>query len=216
MLPLTFPRRGGALRVLALGAHADDIEIGCGATMLELVREGADVRWAVFSGNARRADEAARSARLFLGADAARRLVQHAFRDGYFPAEFAAIKDAFEATAAVFKPDVIFTHGRHDRHQDHRVISDLTWNTFRRNVTLEYDVPKWDGDLSSPNLYVPVPVRAVRRKVRNLMHTFASQRSKDWFTDDVFLGLMRLRGVECRARSGFAEAFVGRKLVLLP
>ena len=214
-LPLTLPHRG-RLKVLCLGAHPDDIEIGCGATVLDLVRQGADVRWAVFSGNDRRADEAARSARAFLGRDAARRLVQHRFRDAHFPAHFTAIKEACEALAARFAPDLVFTHYRDDRHQDHRVLSDLAWNTFRRQVVAEYEIPKWDGDLSTPNLYVPAAAATARRKVRLLMGAFASQRSRDWFGEDVFLGLMRLRGMECRAPSGFAEAFFGRKLVFHP
>lgn len=215
-LPLTFPHRGGSLRVLCLGAHPDDIEIGCGAAILELVRQAADVRWAVFSGDGRRAEEAARSARLFLGADAGRRLVLHTFRDGYFPAQFAAIKEACEALAVTFPPDLVFTHFRGDRHQDHRMLSDLAWNTFRRHVILEYEIPKWDGDLSTPNLYAPVSARAARRKVAILTRAFASQRGKDWFSDEVFFGLMRLRGMECRSRSGFAEAFFGHKLVFRP
>ena len=214
MLSLTFPSRRGSLRVLCLGAHSDDIEIGCGATILELVRGGADVRWAVFSADGARAEEASRSARLFLGADSGRRLVLHGFRDGYFPAQFGVIKDACEKLAAGFQPDVVLTHHREDRHQDHRILSDLAWNTFRRHVTLEYEIPKWDGDLSNPNLYYPLGARVARRKANLLMRAFGSQRSKDWFSEDVFLGLMRLRGMECRARSGFAEAFFARKLVL--
>jgi LmbE family N-acetylglucosaminyl deacetylase len=215
-LPLAFPRRSGALRVLCLGAHPDDIEIGCGATILRLVRQAADVRWAVFSGDDRRAEEAARSARLFLGADAGRRFMLHTFRDGYFPAQFAAVKEACEEVAARFRPDVVFTHFRDDRHQDHRVLSDLAWNTFRQHVILEYEVPKWDGDLSTPNLYASVTPRAAQRKVTLLSRAFASQRSKDWFGDEVFFGLMRLRGMECRSPSGFAEAFYGRKLTFRP
>ena len=215
-LPLVFPPRSGALKVLCLGAHPDDIEIGCGATILELVRQAADVRWAVFSGDDRRAEEAARSARLFLGADAGRRLVLHTFRDGYFPAQFAAVKEACEETAATFRPDLVFTHFRDDRHQDHRVLSDLAWNTFRHQVILEFEIPKWDGDLSTPNLYVPVTSRAAQRKVTLLSRAFASQRNKDWFGDEVFFGLMQLRGMECRSPSGFAEAFFGRKLVFRP
>ena len=213
-LPLTFPRRGGSLRVLCLGAHPDDIEIGCGATILQLVQQAADVRWAVFSGDDRRAEEAARGARLFLGADAGRRFVLHTFRDGYFPAEFAAIKEACEEVAATFRPDLVFTHFRDDRHQDHRVLSDLAWNTFRHHVILEYEIPKWDGDLSMPNVYAPVTPRAARAKVSILTRVYASQQTKDWFGDEVFFGLMRLRGMECRSPSGFAEAFFGRKLVL--
>jgi LmbE family N-acetylglucosaminyl deacetylase len=215
-LSLTFPRRGGSLRVLCLGAHPDDIEIGCGAAVLHLVRQAADVRWAVFSGDERRAEEASRSARLFLGGDADRRLVLHAFRDGFFPAHFAAIKEACETLAARFSPDLVFTHFRDDRHQDHRVLSDLAWNTFRRQLVLEYEVPKWDGDLSATNLYLPVPAATARRKVALVLRAFASQRSKDWFRAEVFHGLMRLRGMECRSRSGFAEAFFGRKVVLQP
>jgi LmbE family N-acetylglucosaminyl deacetylase len=211
-LPLTLPRRG-PLRVLCLGAHPDDIEIGCGATILQLVQQAADVRWAVFSGDERRADEARRSARLFLGRDRARRLVQHGFRDAHFPAQFTAIKEAFEELAAGFRPDLVFTHYRDDRHQDHRVLSDLAWNTFRRHVLVEYEIPKWDGDLSTPNLYAPVTARAAQRKVSFLTRAFASQRHRDWFGEGVFMGLMRLRGMECRAPSGFAEAFFGRKLV---
>lgn len=214
-LPLTLPHRG-PLRVLCLGAHPDDIEIGCGATVLELVRQAADLRWAVFSGDDRRAEEASRSARLFLGKDGARRLVRHAFRDAHFPAQFTAIKEAFEALAARFRPDLIFTHFRDDRHQDHRVLSDLAWNTFRRQVVVEYEIPKWDGDLSTPNLYAPVTARAARRKVGFLLRAFATQRDRDWFGEGVFFGLMRLRGMECRAPSGFAEAFFGRKLVFRP
>jgi LmbE family N-acetylglucosaminyl deacetylase len=212
-LPLTLPHRG-SLRVLCLGAHPDDIEIGCGATVLELVRQAADLRWAVFSSDDRRAEEASRSARLFLGKDGNRRLVLHAFRDAHFPAQFTAIKEAFEALAVRYRPDLIFTHFRDDRHQDHRVLSDLAWNTFRRQVVVEYEIPKWDGDLSTPNLYAPVTARAARRKVGFLLRAFGTQR--DWFGEGVFFGLMRLRGMECRAPSGFAEAFFGRKLVFRP
>jgi LmbE family N-acetylglucosaminyl deacetylase len=142
--------------------------------------------------------------------------VLHTFRDGYFPAQFAAINEACEALALTFRPDLVFTHFRSDRHQDDRLLSDLAWNTFRNHVVLEYEIPKWDGDLSTPNVYVPVPARAARRKVDLLSRAFASQDSKDWFGEEVFAGLMRLRGTECRSRSGFAQAFFGRKLVLQP
>ena len=214
-LPLTLPHRG-RLRVLCLGAHADDVEIGCGGTVLQLVKDGADVRWAVFSGNEHRAEEARRSARLFLGKDAERHLVLHGFRDAHFPAQFTAIKEAFETLAAAIRPDLVFTHFRDDRHQDHRVLSDLAWNTFRRQVVMEYEIPKWDGDLYTPNLYVPLAARAADRKVAHLMRAFASQCDRDWFGESVFFGLMRLRGMECRAPSGYAEAFFGRKLVFRP
>ena len=179
--------------------------------MLRLVAAGAKVHWGVFSGDASRAAEATRSARLFLGQNGSPNLTLHAFRDGFFPASFAEIKEAFEALAVDFKPDVVLTHARHDRHQDHRLLSDLAWNTFRRQVVLEYEIPKWDGDMEQPNCYVALPASTARRKIKALMQLFATQRSKDWFDDATFLGLMRLRGVECRAPSGYAEAFVSRK-----
>jgi len=212
MLPFSLGKpRGRPLRVLCLGAHSDDIEIGCGGTVLQLVAGGAKVHWAVFSGDAQRADEASRSARLFLGRDSAGQLNVHGFRDGFFPSAFAEIKDSCEAMASRIRPDVVFTHVRNDRHQDHRVLSDLAWNTFRDHVVLEYEIPKWDGDLGQPNYYVPLTAAVARRKVRALMRVFATQRSKDWFDEETFMGLMRLRGIECRAGSRYAEAFVSRK-----
>ena len=156
--------------------------------------------------------EASRGARSFLGPAASKAIRVHAFRDGYFPAQFAEIKDAFENLASEFQPDIVFTHARDDRHQDHRVISDLTWNTFRNELILEYEIPKWDGDFGQPNVYVPVSDATARRKVRALLSTFGSQRSKDWFSQETFLGLMRLRGMECRAKAGSAEAFYARKI----
>jgi LmbE family N-acetylglucosaminyl deacetylase len=215
VLSLSLARpKGHPLRVLCLGAHSDDIEIGCGGTVLRLAAAGAQVHWAVFSGDDHRAEEASRSARLFLGGNAARQLTLHEFRDGFFPAEFADVKDACEVIASRIQPDVVFTHSRHDRHQDHRILSDLAWNTFRDQVLLEYEIPKWDGDLGQPNCYVPLSSAIAQRKVRALMKVFASQRSKGWFDDATFLGLMRLRGVECRAASGYAEAFVSRKFTM--
>jgi LmbE family N-acetylglucosaminyl deacetylase len=217
VLPLGLsPPKGRRLRVLALGAHADDIEIGCGGTLLRFRAAGAEIHWVVMSGNEARRAEARRGARLFLGTDVARRVTLHGFRDGFFPAQFAEIKEVFEEVGARVRPDVVFTHFRDDRHQDHRVMSDLAWNTFRRQVVLEYEVPKWDGDLSRPNLYVPLSRAEASRKVRALLTVFGTQRSKDWFDADTFRGLMRLRGVECRAASGMAEAFHARKVVLSP
>lgn len=204
-----------ALKVLLLGAHSDDIEIGCGGTVLSLLeRRRLDLRWVVFSAIGPRATEARRGARAFLGGRAAKAVQLHGFRDGFFPAQFAAIKESLEATAREFTPDVVFTHAREDRHQDHRVVSDLAWNTFRRSLVLEYEIPKWDGDLGRPNCYVPLSAAVMRRKSRLLMRTFASQRGKDWFDERTFEGLARLRGMECRASEGYAEAFHGRKLVL--
>jgi LmbE family N-acetylglucosaminyl deacetylase len=202
------------LRVLCLGAHSDDIEIGCGATILNLTRSRRrlDVRWVVWSASGTRASEARRGARRFLGQKAGDAIQLHAFRDGYFPAEFSAIKDSFETLAREFRPDVVFTHARDDRHQDHRVISDLTWNTFRNQIILEYEIPKWDGDLGQPNFFVPVSRSIALRKTKALIEVFGTQRSKDWFSEETFLGLMRLRGMECRAPEAYAEAFHARKI----
>jgi LmbE family N-acetylglucosaminyl deacetylase len=203
------------LRVLCMGAHSDDIEIGCGATVLNLVRRRPlpEFRWVVWSAEGQRAREAKRGARRFLGADI-EGVRLHAFRDGYFPAQFSEIKQAFEDLAREFRPDIIFTHARDDRHQDHRIVSDLTWNTFRNQLILEYEIPKWDGDLGRPNFYVPVSQSISRRKARALLSVFGTQRSKDWFSEETFLGLMRLRGMECRAVGGHAEAFYARKVSL--
>lgn len=204
------------LRVLCLGAHSDDIEIGCGATVLRLAarRPRPEFRWVVWSAGGERELEAKRGARTFLGAGASEAIRVHAFRDGFFPAQFSEIKQEFESVAREFRPDIVFTHARDDRHQDHRVVSDLTWNTFRNQLILEYEIPKWDGDLGRPNFYVPVSEATGRRKTQALLSVFGSQRSKDWFSRETFLGLMRLRGVECRATDGLAEAFYARKVTL--
>ncbi|HEY1952512.1 MAG TPA: PIG-L deacetylase family protein [Gemmatimonadaceae bacterium] len=206
--------RTGPLKVLCLGAHSDDIEIGCGGALLQLARRRprAEFRWVVWSASGARGKEAARGAQTFIGPAAKAALRLHEFQDGYFPARFDGIKDAFEGIAREFQPDIVFTHTRDDRHQDHRVVSDLTWNTFRNQIVLEYEIPKWDGDLGCPNFYVPLTATGARRKARALLDVFGTQRNKDWFSEDVFLGLMRLRGMECRAPEGFAEAFHARKL----
>ena len=172
-------------------------------------------RWVVWSAVGPRAEEATQGARAILGAKTASEAVRlHAFKDGYFPAQFAEIKDAFEVIAREFSPHVVFTHTREDRHQDHRVISDLTWNTFRNHLVLEYEIPKWDGDLGRPNFYVPASRDVADLKAKALMEVFGSQRSKDWFSNETFLGLMRLRGMECRAKEGYAEAFHARKITV--
>jgi len=206
--------RSAPLRALFLGAHSDDIEIGCGGTVLELMRARPDseVRWVVFSAAGVRGEEARAGAERFIGDRASAAVRLHGFRDGFFPVHLEAIKEEFEVIAGSFTPDVVFTHRREDRHQDHRTISDLAWNTFRRALILEYEIPKWDGDLGIPNLFLPLSADAADRKIRLLMDAFASQRSKDWFSEDIFRGLARLRGMECRAASGFAEAFSARKL----
>lgn len=199
-----------------MGAHSDDIEIGCGATLLGLAARSPrpEFRWVVWSAAEQREREARSGASRFLGKPSSEEVQVHSFRDGYFPSQFSEIKEAFEALAREFRPDIVFTHTRDDRHQDHRVVSDLTWNTFRNHLILEYEIPKWDGDLGRPNFYVPVSKATARRKTRALMSVFGSQRSKDWFSEETFLGLMRLRGVECRAAGGHAEAFYARKVTL--
>ena len=215
MLSLSFPPNPTPTRILCLGAHSDDIEIGCGATLLTLLsaRE-AEVLWVVFSAAELRAREAQQSARLFLKDARHATVTVRTFRDGFFPYIGNEIKEYFEELSRQFSPDLIFTHYRHDRHQDHRVISDLAWNTFRDHLIVEYEIPKYDGDLGVPNLFVPIDRACAHRKVRHLRSAFASQKDRHWFTDDTFLGLMRLRGLESCAPDGFAEAFYVRKAVV--
>lgn len=205
--------------VLCLGAHADDIEIGCGGTMLQLLAARSNVRvlWAIFSSPGEREGEARESAALFLREAAHPQVSVMKFRDGYFPAQWAEIKAAFQTLRdACPQPDLIFTHYRDDRHQDHRTISDLTWNTWRGHCILEYEIPKYDGDLGIPNCFVPITREAGQRKIEHICSAFRSERHKAWMTPDTFEAIMRLRGVECAAPEGWAEAFHGRKLVFSP
>jgi len=207
---------GERLRVLALGCHSDDIEIGAGGLLLRLLRThpDVDVHWVVFSAPGARRDEARASAEDLLAGAVSPFVETHDFRDGYFPYDGAQVKDVFETIKAGPAPDLVLTHHRQDLHQDHRLVCELTWNTFRDHLVLEYEIPKYDGDLSRPNVYVPLEEEAARRKVDVLMRHFGTQRNKHWFTEDLFLGLMRVRGMECRSPTGYAEAFHGRKLVL--
>lgn len=206
----------GPLRILCLGAHCDDIEIGCGATMMELARQRPDlsVRWVVFSGNEVRREEARASAADFLQGVADREVALKTFRESYFPSQRQEIKDEFERLSLRFDPTLIFTHFRQDDHQDHRIIADLTWNTFRHHLILEYEIPKYEDDLGHPNLFVPVEQDTARRKTEALQRHFRSQRQRGWFTDETFLALLRLRGVHGASPSGLAEAFHCRKLRL--
>jgi LmbE family N-acetylglucosaminyl deacetylase len=209
------PGSGSSLKLLCLGAHADDIEIGCGGLLLDLIRRcPVDVDWVVFSGTGERSREARRSAALFLRGARRKRVRLEHFRDGFFPYQGARIKAVFEALKRQVDPDIVLTHYRDDRHQDHRVLSDLTWNTFRDHLVLEYEIPKFDGDLGMPNCYLPLDRDTCARKIEFLLSAFGSQRDKHWFADETFRGLMRLRGMECRARDGYAEAFYSRKVAL--
>jgi LmbE family N-acetylglucosaminyl deacetylase len=214
MLALDLARPGKPLRVLALGAHSDDIEIGAGGAILSWIASGADVSidWCALSAPGERADEARASATEFL--KGAKRADIHLgqFRDGYFPAERTAVKDWVEGLKRLEKPDVVLCHQRNDAHQDHRMVCELAWNTFRDHLILEYEIPKWDGDLGQPNMYVPLSEEVLARKIELLHKHFGTQRSKAWFDEETFRGLARLRGIECRER--YAEAFFARKLLL--
>lgn len=207
---------GERLSILCLGAHSDDIEIGAGATLLNLIGRGIrlEVRWCVLSAPGDREQEARSSAADFVSGAAAAQVEVMSFRDGFFPEQGDAIKSWFETLKRRADPDVILTHRRDDAHQDHRQICRLTWNTFRDHCILEYEIPKWDGDLGQPNLYIPISSNELQRKIDLLMAHFGSQRSKQWFDRETFSGLARLRGMECRAREGYAEAFYARKLSL--
>jgi LmbE family N-acetylglucosaminyl deacetylase len=217
MVPLSFGRPEAApSRVLAIGAHPDDIEIGCAGTLLKLIERGAvsDMCWVVLSGDAERSEEARRSAQALLDEVPTSEVIVRDFPDGFFPYEGQRIKDFFEELKAELSPDVVFTHQRDDLHQDHRVSCELTWNTFRDHLILEYEVPKYDGDMSAPNAFVTLEEHIRERKIDHLLEYFGSQRSKRWFQEDLFSSLLRLRGMECNSPTKYAEAFFCRKAVL--
>jgi LmbE family N-acetylglucosaminyl deacetylase len=200
--------------ILCLGAHADDIEIGCGGTLLQLLTQKPNikVRWVVFSANGERREEALVSAHHYLKDISDKEIQLEEFKGSYFPQYWSEIKDCFEKISQSLNPDLILTHNRADRHQDHQLLSDLTWNTFRNHLILEYEIPKYDGDLGNPNLYVPLDLKCADHKVQKLLEYFPSQTFRHWFEKDTFLALMRLRAVECAAPSGYAEAFHARKM----
>lgn len=216
MRPLGLGAPDAELSVLAIGAHSDDIEIGAGGTFLEWIASGRRlaIHWCILSTPGARRAEAEAAAADFVAGAASATILCADFRDGHFPYDGAAIKAWFEALKTTVSPDLIFTHRRDDAHQDHREVSRLTWNTFRDHCILEYEIPKWDGDLGQPNVYVPVRESLIERKCELLERHFGTQRGKDWFDRDTFRGLARLRGMECRAADRFAEAFVGHKLTL--
>jgi len=204
------------VEILCLGSHSDDIEIGCGGTILRLVQQypRCTFRWVVFSAIGVREAEARRGAELFAGRERLKQPCFKDFSDGFMPFAGADIKAVFEELKRGISPDVIFTHNRHDAHQDHQLIAEMTWNTFRDHFILEYEIPKFDGDMGQPGVFVPLDAETSQKKVRYLMDAFTSQRSRRWFDETTFMALMRLRGMECNAASGYAEAFYCRKLVL--
>jgi LmbE family N-acetylglucosaminyl deacetylase len=208
-------RNSDAIQLLCLGAHSDDIEIGCGGTLLHLKRAfpGLKFHWVVFSAGGPRGTEAAKAAEMFT-AGCEKEIVLKEFRDGFLPYSGAQIKDFFEELKSRVKPDLIFTQWGGDAHQDHRLLSELTWNTFRDHLILEYEVPKYDGDMGRPNLFVPLEAPLYTQKVDCLFEAFESQHAKRWFDRETFLGLMRIRGMEANSPSGYAEAFHCRKMVL--
>ena len=216
MLSLVLPpARGGPLQLLCLGAHADDIEIGCGGTILRLAAGAPDlvVRWIVFSGAGLREAEARNSAAAFLENVSEKQIEVLAFRDGYFPFQGADIKDCFEDVKHDFNPSLILTHWQGDAHQDHRLLAELTHNTFRDHLVLEYEIPKYDGDLGNPAFFVPLTGAQIRRKLDIIGRHFSSQRGRSWFSDETFHAMARLRGIGCSAPEGLAEAFYARKIV---
>jgi LmbE family N-acetylglucosaminyl deacetylase len=217
MLRFSFRQEKETIRqILCLGAHCDDIEIGCGGTILKLIQENPDLEfvWIVFSSTPQRAREARTAAQLFLGGLQKVGVDVREFRDSFFPFQGAEIKEFFEGLKKRTTPDVIFTHRRNDLHQDHRLISELTWNTFRDHLILEYEIPKYDGDLGSPNAFVHLDDALCTRKIQNVMSAFRSQSAKPWFTEDTFRSILRIRGIESNAPHKYAEAFFCRKLVL--
>ena len=207
---------GDVERVLCVGAHSDDLEIGCAGTMLRLMEleHPPEVTWVVFSGPGVRGHEAQEGARALLAHAKSVDIRVEAFRDGFLPSQSASIKEYFEGLKQQVAPDLVLTHYRHDLHQDHRLISELTWNTFRDHVILEYEVPKYDGDFGTPNVYVPLDETHCQKKIDILLTHFASQRDRRWFSEDLFRAILRLRGMEANAPHGNAEAFYGRKVVL--
>jgi LmbE family N-acetylglucosaminyl deacetylase len=208
--------KGRGLRLLCLGAHSDDIEIGCGGTIMRLLREyrGSTVFWVVLSADDRRRAEAEKSALQVLKSAARTNIRVMSFKESYFPFAGDPIKSFFESLKKEVKPDIIFSHYRRDLHQDHRLVSDLTWNTFRDHLILEYEIMKYDGDLGMPNYFVPLDRRTARHKVAHILRSFPSQSAHPWFSEDAFLALLRLRGIEANAPERYAEAFYCRKIVI--
>jgi len=215
MLKVNF-QKNTSCKVLCLGAHCDDIEIGCGGAILKLIENCPDIEfyWVVFSANQQRAREASESAGIFLRHAKEKKIIIKNFRDSFFPYIGLEIKEYFEQLKQEFSPDLIFTHYRNDLHQDHRLISELTWNTFRDHLILEYEIPKYDGDLGCPNFFVHLNETTCRRKIKYILDSFKTQTENQWFSEQTFLAILRLRGIESNAPDEYAEAFYCRKMVL--
>jgi LmbE family N-acetylglucosaminyl deacetylase len=217
MLKLYFDKdRESALQVLCLGSHSDDIEIGCGGTLLRLLTEyhRVSVCWVVFAATGERGLEAETSAELFLAGASEKEIILKDFRESFFPYTAAEIKDFFESLKRSIRPDIIFTHYRHDLHQDHRVISELTWNSFRDHLILEYEIMKYDGDIGNVNFFVQLDQLTCQKKVKLILDSFRSQSAHHWFSEDAFFALLRLRGIECNAPKKYAEGFYCRKAIV--
>jgi len=217
MIPLHLDRGAQTgLQILCLGCHSDDIEIGCGGTILRLAEQYPDcvVHWVVFSAIGPREAEARHAASQFVDAARLKGPILKTFQDGFMPFVGADVKKTFEELKPMVSPDLILTHNRKDAHQDHRMISELTWNTFRNHLILEYEIPKYDGDMGQPEVFIPLSSEHCDKKVNILLESFQTQLGKRWFQRDTFFSLMRLRGMECNAPSGYAEAFYARKLVI--
>jgi LmbE family N-acetylglucosaminyl deacetylase len=217
MIQLVLNKKKTPIKILCLGSHCDDIEIGCGGTLLKLIQDydgDVSIRWVIFSANAERKKEAMGSAQAFLKRTKQKATQIQQFKDSFFPYQGSEIKTYMHLLSREFSPDVIFTHYRKDLHQDHRLISELTWNAFRDHLILEYEIPKYDGDLGSPNVFVPLPESLCNRKIATIIRSFKTQLNKPWFTKETFSALLRLRGIESNSASGYAEAFYCRKILL--
>jgi LmbE family N-acetylglucosaminyl deacetylase len=208
-------RKEGSLKILCLGAHSDDIEIGCGGSILRLLSEyrNAEIYWVVLGSSGRRDQEALSSAKKFLKNTKKKKIIVNNFKDSFFPYMGGEIKNFFEKIIKKVSPDIVFTHYRHDLHQDHRLVSELTWNTFRNHFILEYEIMKYDGDIGVPNFFVHLDNPICQNKIRIIMDSFQTQRGKDWFTSEVLYSILRLRGMESKAPGDYAEGFYCRKLI---
>ena len=202
------------IKILCLGAHPDDIEIGCGGSLLKLTSTyDTEVNWVVFSASEERKNEAITSANKFLEKSNKKTIIIKDYKESFFPYEGEKIKKYFYEIQD-YNPDLIFTHFKMDGHQDHKTINELTWNTFRNNTILEYEIPKYDGDISNPNLYIILDKEQCRNKIKYINETFQTQQNKHWFNEQTFWSILTIRGVESRSATKYAEAFYANKIVI--